>query len=79
MGHEIVIDNKRLDEILMGISERDFERLLETLPEDMNEVKELLVMRKALVKLFSDRDYYEAVKGAVCEMVVEELFGSKEN
>lgn len=72
MGHEIVIDNKRLDEILIGISERDFERMLEALPE---EVKELLVMRRSLLKLFSDRDYYEAVKGAVCELVVEELFG----
>lgn len=75
MGNEIVIDNKRLDLILQEISERDFERLLDALPEDMADVRELLRQRKALLKLFSDRDYYEAVKGAVREMLVEEFFG----
>lgn len=74
MSDEIVIDNKKLDQIMQQISDRDFDRLIEKLPEGMDDVREFLIMRKALVKLFSDRDYYEAVKSAVRERLVKDFY-----
>lgn len=75
MSNEITIDNKNLDILLQQISDKDFDKILEKLPEGMDDVKKLLIMRKSLVKLFNDRDYYEAVKSAVCEKLIKEIFG----
>lgn len=75
MSNEIIIDNKMLDKILQQISDRDFDKIISKLPEGMDDVRELLIKRKSLVKLFSDRDYYEAVKSAVCERVKKDFFG----
>ena len=75
MSNEIIIDNQMLDQLLQQISDRDFDKILEKLPEGMDDVRELLIMRKSLVKLFSDRDYYEAVKSAVREQLKKDFFG----
>lgn len=72
---EPIITNKELDIIFQDMTEREFNHFLELIPEDL---KDFFIMRKALVKLFSDREYYEAVKTAVCEKIKEELFGKKE-
>ena len=76
MSNEIIIDNKNLDILLQQISDKDFDKILEKLPEGMDDVRELLIMRKSLVKLFSDRDYYEAVKSAVREKLIKDFFGN---
>lgn len=66
------ITNKEIDIILQNMTENEFQRFLAELPDDL---KEFFVMRKALVKLFSDREYYEAVKSAVCQKVSKDIFG----
>ena len=71
---EPIITNKQLDIIFQDMTEREFTHFLSLLPDDL---KDFFIMRKALVKLFSDRDYYEAVKKAVCEKVKEELLENR--
>ena len=65
------ITNQELDIILQNMTEREFTQFVEKLPDDL---KELFLMRRALVKLFSDRDYYNAVRSAVCERISKEVF-----
>lgn len=66
----MTITNKELDIIFQNMSERDFALFIAQIPDDL---KEFFIMRKALVKLFSDREYYEAVKRAVGEKIYEEF------
>lgn len=72
---EPIITNKQLDIIFQDMTEREFNHFLSLLPDDL---KDFFIMRKALVKLFSDREYYEAVKSAVCSQIKQELFPNKE-
>lgn len=65
------ITNREIDIILQNMTEQEFARFIERLPDDL---KELFLMRRALVKLFSDRDYYNTVRAAVCERISKEIF-----
>ena len=63
---------QQFDVILINMSDFEFDKFLEKLPEDMREPTR---MRKAYLKLFSDVDYYNAVKEAVKERLVKEIYG----
>ena len=64
---------KQFETILVEMNEYDFQRFLENLPDD-EEMKNIITLRRATLRLFSDPEYYKNIKTAVQEMVVREFF-----
>lgn len=60
--------------VLNDMTEREFEAFAARLPQD---IAELLTYHRSLVRLFCNRDYYEAVRRAVGKKIVAEIYGAK--
>lgn len=61
-----------VDKITSSMNEKEFEIFVGKLPGDIAKV---FIERRPILKLFCNREYYEAVKKAVCERIEKEIYG----
>ena len=62
---------KDVERTIIDMSEKTFNDFVSKLPKDMADV---IIMHRAWLKLFSDVDYYNAVKKAVTDKVANDVW-----
>lgn len=65
---------QELDKMIQQMTDQEFSAFISNIPDDISGI---FVMRRGLLKLFNDLDYFNAVKNALRGQIIGDIYHEK--